>query len=463
MAKEIIMLSPIAANLGAGSGIDTASLVNDLAAASRTPKIRRFEALALSNQAKISALGQTRSDLDSFASSLSNVVAGGTLRSQPIVSDATAVSVTIGSGVRIGALSAQLEIIQLAQTQSIYSDFISSANDAVGQGGLTLTVGSIAYNVTIDSSNDSLIGLAAAINAAGSNVQASIITDAAGSRIVLKGESGASNAFTFDAQIGADPALGRFTYGISGGQMTLGKTAADAQFKIDGVAYTRPTNTAADVITGVNLVLKKAEAGTVISLGSSRALDNVRQTINDFVSVFNSMKTNIISARNANGGDYALRKLDQQITSMISKAITSHTSINSLSDIGIATNRDGTISLDPAKLEAALAVDPDAVEALFNPTRDAAHSEATDPGISLTLNAIKDSATAAKGTLDGLRSRLAKEADAIAANRTKTEAREDAYRSRLEKQFGSMDTRIAALRATQSYLEQQVEIWSNSN
>jgi flagellar hook-associated protein 2 len=457
------MLSPIAANLGAGSGIDTASLVNDLAAASRTPKIRRFEALALSNQAKISALGQARSDLESFASSLSNVVAGGTLRSQPIVSDATAVSATIGSGARIGALSAQLEIIQLAQTQSIYSDFISGANDAVGQGGLTLTVGSIAYNVTIDSSNDSLIGLAAAINAAGSNVQASIITDAAGSRIVMKGESGASNAFTFDAQIGADPALGRFTYGISGGQMTLGKTAADAQFKIDGVAYTRPTNTASDVLTGVNLVLKKAEAGTLISLGSSRALDTVRQTIGDFVSVFNSMKANIISARNANGGDYALRKLDQQITSMISKAITSHPSINSLSDIGIATNRDGTISLDLAKLEAALAVDPDAVEALFNPTRDAAHSEATDPGISLTLNAIKDSATAGKGTLDGLRSRLIKEADAIAANRTKTEAREDAYRSRLEKQFGSMDTRIAALRATQSYLEQQIEIWSNSN
>jgi flagellar hook-associated protein 2 len=457
------MLSPIAANLGAGSGIDTASLVNDLAAASKTPKIRRFEALAQSNQAKISALSQARSDLESFAGSLTNVVSGGTLRSQPIVSDDSAVSVTIGSGVRIGALAAQLEITQLAQTQSVYSGYITSANDAVGQGGLTLTVGVTAYNIIIDSSNDSIAGLAAAINASGSNVKANIITDAAGSRIVMKGESGARNAFTLSANSGADPLLQRFSYGTGGGQMTLGQAAADAQLKVDGVAFTRPTNTASDVVPGVNLVLKKAVAGSLISLGAAKPLDTIRQTLSDFVSVFNSMKANIISARNATGGDYALRKLDQQITSMISKAVTSHASINSLSDIGISTGRDGTISINAARLEAALVADPDAVEALFNPTRDADHSETTDPGLSVTLNSIKDAAIASNGTLDGLRSRLSKEADAIAANRTKTEAREGSYRSRLERQFGSMDTRIAALRVTQSYLEQQVEIWNNSN
>jgi flagellar hook-associated protein 2 len=61
------MLPPIAATLGAGSGIDTVALVRDLAAASRAPKVERFDALTRANQAKISAVARARSDLDSFA------------------------------------------------------------------------------------------------------------------------------------------------------------------------------------------------------------------------------------------------------------------------------------------------------------------------------------------------------------------------------------------------------------
>ena len=457
------MLSPIAASLGAGSGIDTASLVNDLAAASRVPKIRRFEALAQTNQAKISALANARSDLESFSSSLTDLVAGGTLRSQPSVSDASALSVTIGSGVRLGTLSAQAEITQLARAQSVYSAYSPGASSSVGQGGLTLNVAGAAFNITIDQSNDSLTGLAAAINAAGSSVRANIVTDTNGARIVLKGETGAANAFTLSADAGADPALNQFTYSGGGGQMVLGQSSADALFKIDGVAYARPSNEISDAIAGVSLSLKKAEPGAIIAIGSSRPLDALRTTIDDFVSVFNSVKSNIAGARTATNGDYALRKLDQQITGLISQTVTSHASINSLSDIGITTSRDGTISIDRPKLEAILLADPDAVEALFNPTRDSAHTEVTDPGISFTLNAIKDSATASNGILDGLRTRLTKEAEAITENRERTELREDAYRTRLERQFGSMEGRIAALRATQSYLEQQIQVWNGSN
>jgi flagellar secretion chaperone FliS len=63
--------------------------------------------------------------------------------------------------------------------------------------------------------------------------------------------------------------------------------------------------------------------------------------------------------------------------------------------------------------------------------------------------------------LDSLRSRLEKEASAITSNREKMETRETSYRQRLEQKFGNMDARITALRATQSYLEQQIKLWSN--
>ena len=50
----------------------------------------------------------------------------------------------------------------------------------------------------------------------------------------------------------------------------------------------------------------------------------------------------------------------------------------------------------------------------------------------------------------------------LAQNRTRLEEREDAYRSRLERQFSGMDARIGALKATQSYLEQQIKLWNRS-
>jgi flagellar hook-associated protein 2 len=455
------MLNSIAANLGFGSGIDTAGLVNDLASASRGPKIQRFETLARANAAKISALAQARSDLDGFASSLSDVVGGGTLRSQPTVSDESALSASANAGVSLGTLASEIEITRLAAAQTVYSGFVSAAGDTVGQGSMTLTIGGTAHNIIIDAGNDSLTGLAGAINASGAGVQARVINDSNGARLVLKGETGAAKAFTLTPDAGADPGLNRFTYDLSGGLMTLGQAATDAQFKVDGVAFTRASNSISDALPGVTLTLKKAAPGLPVSIGSKRPTDIIRQTVTDFIGVFNTLKRDIAAARTATGGDGAMRTLDQQMGALISKAVTSDPRVNSLSDIGIGTNRDGSISVNAAQLEAALTTSPDAVEALFNPLRDATHDEATDPGISLALKAIKEGATASNGVLDGLKSRLDKEAAAIAKDREKTESREDAYRARLERQFGSMDARIGALKATQTYLEQQIKLWSN--
>jgi flagellar hook-associated protein 2 len=454
--------SSIANNLGFGSGIDTAALVNDLATASRGPKVKRLEALAQTNKAKISALAQARSDLDSFSRSLGDVTAQGTLRSQPVVSDETAISATATGGVKLGNLASEIEVTQLAKSQTVYSGFVAAAGDPVGQGNLTLSIGGVTHAITITPANDSLTGLADAINASGSNVRANIITDGNGARLVIKGETGAAKAFTLTADVGAAASLDRFTFGGPGSAMTLGQAALDATFTLDGVAFTRSSNSITDIIPGVNVTLKKPTPGASVSIGAKRPLETIRQTINDFVGVFNTLKRNIAAARVATGGDGSMRALDQQLSNLVSRSVTSDTGINSLSDIGIATGRDGTISINAAQLEAAITANPDAVEAIFNPVRDGTHSEATDPGISLALKSIKDTATAGGGVLDGLKTRLEKEAANIATTREKMETREDAYRLRLEKQFGSMDARLGAIKATQTYLEQQIKLWSNA-
>jgi flagellar hook-associated protein 2 len=86
----------------------------------------------------------------------------------------------------------------------------------------------------------------------------------------------------------------------------------------------------------------------------------------------------------------------------------------------------------------------------------------TDPGIGRALQEIADKATGTDGILESLRSRLDKESAGIVKDQQRMEARETAYRARLERQFGTLDSRISALKATQSYLEQQIKVWTNS-
>ena len=169
------------------------------------------------------------------------------------------------------------------------------------------------------------------------------------------------------------------------------------------------------------------------------------------------------TARKANNGSPALRVFERQLTGFAAKPLTSHASISRLSDIGISTTRDGTLALNMARLDAVLRDNPDAVEAMFNPPRDAGQSDSTDPGIAFALDSLRDAAVATNGPLEMVQTALKRDADTIEQNRSRMEARELTYRSRLEKQFADMDARIGALKATQSYLEQQIKLWNNGN
>jgi flagellar hook-associated protein 2 len=454
------MLSSIANSLGAGSGIDTAALVSNLAAASRAPKAARLDDLARANQARISAIGQLKSNLESFATSLEAVVNGGSLLSQPTVSDETAIVASTIPGSRLLNQTSEILVTHLARAQTNYSAAVAAAANPIGQGGMTLTVGTTSYAITIDSSNDSLTGLAAAINGSGSGVTANLVNDSGGVRLVLKGQSGADKAFSLSTDAGADPGLANFS--TSGG-LTQGQAAQNADFTVDGIAYSRSSNIISDVVPGVSLTLKKESPTTPVVIGTLRSTEILKQTITDFVSVFNDVRRSLSAALKSTGSDQGLRKLDQQLGALVDSAVTSDANLNSLSDLGLSTNRDGTVALDTAKLTAALAQNPEAVEALFSPIRDNTHTTVSDPGISSALSAIKATSLGNDGAIYALNSRLQSRATIIAADRAKMEVREDAYRARLERQFGNLDSRIGALKATQSYLEQQIKLWTRSN
>jgi flagellar hook-associated protein 2 len=454
------MVTSIINSLGFGSGIDTKQLVTDLSAASREPKVARINTLTQQNQTRISALAQARSDLEGFADSLGQMISDGTLRSTPTVSDDSVLSATARAGLHADSFAATVVVNQLARAQSAYSGVVADRTAAIGMGTMTLTVGGVAKTITIDATNNSLDGLTNAINASGGGVTASIIADEGGHRLILKGPSGAANAFTLAADAGADPALATFGYG-AGGSMTLGQSAANAEFTIDGVAFSRGTNIIDDVVPGMSLTLKKAAPGQSVDIGASRPLDMIKQTIGDFVSVYNQLKKSLASAAGQSGSTTALRELERELSGLIGTVISSHGSINKLTDIGVSTTKEGLLAVDEVKLAKVLATDAGAVEALFNPRRDGGRTETSDPGIAFVLDAIRDRAIATDGVIDRVTKSLDSRKTTLADQLENIEIREDAYRARLEKQYGSLDAKLAAFKATQSYLEQQIKLWTN--
>lgn len=449
------MVSSIASTLGVGSGIDVAKLVNDLAEASRAPKIDRLNKRQSDVKAQISALAQARSDLESFTDTLGKVVSEGSLKSQPTVSNDSILAAATNVDAQAGAIAADIEVTQLARAQTVVSGNFASATAAVGQGDLTLTVGGVDHVITIGAADDSLNGVASAINAANTGVTASVRSENGAYRLILKGQSGASNGFTLNG-------IAAFDYPSATSGMTLAQGARDALLKVDGVPYQRASNSVSDIITGMTLTLKKAVPGETVSLTATRPTDAIKSTMADFVSVFNDMKSNIKAARSSTNSR-ALFELERKLSAILSKSLTtSAAGPRSMADLGVTTNRDGSVTLDSRKLDAALKNFPDAVEAIFVPVRDATRTADTDPGIGGAMAALKATETAANGGLSALKLRLEREQKDIDTDRTRVDEREAAYKARLLRNMSGMDSRVANLRATQSYLQQQIDQWNNN-
>jgi len=534
--------SSIVTALGGGSGIDTSSLIEQLTAASRDPKDAAIKVKEDLNTAQISGLSKASSAISGFSTALTQLISGGSLFTQPTVSDSDVLTATALPGARIGSLSTQIEVRQLAQAQSLVSENLTDVNAAVGKGTLTLTTKDGNFDVVIDDSNNNLIGLARAINLKGAGVTASIVEDTAGARLVLKSNTGAQQAFTLAAGAGAEVGLSRFAYnpGISGG-MTRAQEAKDALIRLDGVDVTRSTNSVSDLIEGVKLDLKTAKPGTTVALGATRATSAIKQAVTDIVDTYNALiatlneltavKTNTTDAGPLKS-DPGIRALRNQLSRLTATKLASAGAYSTLAEIGVATQRDGTLIVNAARLDAALTNNPDSVEALFNPGQSSdnplvkitsvygrakpgtytvtdlvpgdaitpatgkiagkdalsaanrlvanvtsaasglvieplgAVSSATvtvDLGLGGALKAISDLLTSSSGPFATSTARLKTAATTLASERSKMEERETAYHTRLTKQFAVMNKQVSAFKATQSYMQQQIDLWTNKN
>lgn len=403
----------VISSLGVGSGLDLSSIVSGLVNAERAPTENR---LALKEQGlttELSAFGVLKSLLSLFQGSLGGLQSSSAFNvKKATVSDDSIFSASAETTANPGNYS--IEVTAMARTQSLATNAATAfadVNDTIGTGILTIQFGTTStgpYSFTPDTSkatqtitvsaannNTTLSGMRDYINDNDFGVQAAIVNDGTGYRLLLTSEnSGANNSMEItvtsdgDGNDNDNAGLSQLAFNASAqSSVTQTVAAQDAALSINGLDITRETNTVSGAINGVTLNLLQADVGNTVTLNISEDLTQAKASIKEFVDTYNSLVTNLntLTAYDAKTGsagiligDFTARSISSQLRNVLSAAGSQLSgSIQSLPDIGITTDAfNGTLNLDNSKLDEALDNSLDEVEALF-----AQQGGTTDAGV----------------------------------------------------------------------------------
>lgn len=323
------------------------------------------------DQAKFSGLGQLQSALAKFQTVAKNMAGSGlataaTSSSKDVLSATTTDKAVSGSH--------EMNIKQLAQGQTLLSGAQKSSSAAIGTGapalvkievgatdGKQFTPGSgKIISLTIDSSNNSLDGIAAALKQQG--IDASVVKGPDGYSLALNGKSGADSSMRIS--VSGDAAVSNLLSYAPGSGKGLQQTAAaqDALLTVDGKDVKSATNTLTTAVEGATIELKKTgTTDLVIAKDSSQIASNVAS----FVTAYNELNSKLQSLQQGDlKSDTALGQVRSQMEQVLRTASTG-VPASILASAGVTLGKSGELVLDDKKLKAAIAADPDAVSKLF--------------------------------------------------------------------------------------------------
>lgn len=368
---------PITAT-GIGSGLDVESLVSQLVSADITPAATRLSIKEARFQAEISAFGTLKSAVAAFQGSISSVNSVATYQSK-------AASTTLSDKIQVSASSSasngeyNVTVSALAEAQSLVANAtFSDLSDTVGSGTLTLSSGGSDTSIVIDPTNNTLAGVAQAINESGGPATAAVIYDGTYYRLTLvANSSGTSNAITVtvDDADGADADSSNLSR-LATANLTETNAAVDAALKINGLDITSATNSVSTAIDGVTLTLKAVtDAGELAKISVSDNTNAITSAVSGFVDGYNELVTTLegLSAYDSDTqvasaltGDSTLRSILRSIRSTMNEEIVNVVSrSNSLVDLGITTDSNGKLQQDADALNAAIASNPMDVATVF--------------------------------------------------------------------------------------------------
>ena len=461
----------IISSLGAGSGVNMAQLAADLSAAQFQGRADRLAARGELLDRQISSAATLKNALTTLAGSLGDRVRTGDLASVPQVANSAVAAASAPSGT-FGRGTYSLEVTQIARRQVLAGPAVTSADDVVGAGTLTIRFGAVAAGFTADAAQDAvavaipsgstLADISAAINGAGDGLSAYIAQTVDGPRLVIKGPEGANSGFVIEAaETVGEEGLAAFAWEpVAGTPANLLETAQDAEFELDGLPMTSASNQTGQIAPGLQLNLKATNTGnpTQISFGNPSA--NIQTAMADLVGALNEIAAQLALATNPKSGDLqgdpGARALKQGLSRLAGTVVMPNgagDAPRTLADLGLSTERDGKFRLDTARLTATLARDPEAVAAMFTNGLY---------GVFATVDKLaRDAAsTGNPGSLGGSVARyerLATQTEATAADLIE---KQENLRITMVARFAKSDARIAASQSTLTFLQQQIDAWN---
>ena len=359
---------------GISSGLDVESLVTQLVGADIAGPVRRLDTQEASYLSKITALGSLKGAVSGFQSVLTGISSAATYQGKSSSStDAATVAITASKGARASQYSVSVSALATAQSLALSGTGFSSTSDAVGTGTVSITDGAATTTITIGSNNNSLAGLADAINASSANVNANIVNDGSGYRLLLTAtETGLANALSISVSADSDgnntdnSGLSRF----ASANLSQTVAASDASFAVNGLSMSSSTNTVTAAIEDVTLILKTTTAaGDSVSLSVAEDTSAVSTSFDGFLTGYNDLIKilNDLSAYNpATGsgsaltGDATIRTLQSNLRSLLNSRVENYFgSQKTLADLGVTTSTsDGTLSLDQTIFNSVLQQSP---------------------------------------------------------------------------------------------------------
>ncbi len=384
---------------GIGSGLDIENIVSQLVAAEGAATDSRLSKQETTTQSELSALGGFKNALATLQGglgALNNVATFG--KKTASVSDSAILDVSVTNAA--AAVDFDVGVTQLAKAHSLAGGAFASATDEVGTGTLTFRFGTTDYNpgtdiyssfavnsdrgtavVTIDSSNNTLEGVRDAVNEANIGVNAVIVNDGSEYRLLFTSTyTGVENSLEInvsdtDANNLDSSGLSALAFNSQATNLDQTVAAQNAVFTVNGLTVQSAENSVNDVVDGVEFTLKDVSGATPVRVTVNQDRDAVSDAVQTFVSSYNGFigAINVLAGYNAEAGkggvlqgDFTVRSISARIRQQLNDSVSGlNLPFSTLSEIGITTNADGTLSANSAVLDKAIDENFDGLAGLF--------------------------------------------------------------------------------------------------
>ena len=374
--------------LNVGSGLNVTQIVDALVDAEKVPQESRIQKQLDERNISISSLGDVKSDLDIFKSNL-DVYKNET----GLVTETTnnsAVGVTNNGKIVVQPFTHSVSVNQLAASHTLAFLGYSSDTDAISADTVQIELGtwnsngtftpdsaSTTTTVTIDSTNNTLQSFAAAVNSTNIGVKANVVRiDENSYALSMISPTGEARQMRVSALSGGST-VNTLSYNDTtthaGKLIAAGK---DADFTLDGLTVTRNTNSVDDIVNGMTIELKQTTTNPV-GIGASYDKDAALTNLTDFVTDLNFMikKLTDLTYRGSPGSDDAGPLANDTLVKSYLQSFKRMTTTPLpgfqdqtlyLSNFGVMTELDGSISINETKFEEFFTANPDAFSAITN-------------------------------------------------------------------------------------------------